>query len=257
MTIGTATVLLFVVSALLDSASVSSTSLSGMLPVASVLAVAGLGQMLVVQQGGIDLSVAGASRWRWSPSPTCRMATTASSLPAILLAICFALGRRRGQRCLIGFLGLNAIIATLGMNALLYGVNLHVSGGRPRITTDLMARIGGRLRRGASRMRSSSPWAHCSWCRCWSRSPCRAVGSRPSAPTRGPAAPSACESRTHRGLAYVWAQLLYCLGGILIGGITAQPIAVRRRPASCCRRSPSSCSAGPRCSVAEASHCPR
>ena len=31
-----------------------------MLPVASVLAIAGLGQMLVVQQGGIDLSVAGA-----------------------------------------------------------------------------------------------------------------------------------------------------------------------------------------------------
>ena len=31
-----------------------------MLPIASVLAVAGLGQMLVIQQGGIDLSVAGA-----------------------------------------------------------------------------------------------------------------------------------------------------------------------------------------------------
>src|SRR5690242_11913900 len=59
ITTGTATILLFVVSALLDRASVSSTSLSGMLPVAGVLAIAGLGQMLVVQQGGIDLSVAG------------------------------------------------------------------------------------------------------------------------------------------------------------------------------------------------------
>ena len=59
VTIGSATILLFIVSALLDPASVSSTSFSGMLPVAAVLAIAGLGQMLVVQQGGIDLSVAG------------------------------------------------------------------------------------------------------------------------------------------------------------------------------------------------------
>ena len=58
-TIGSATILLFVVSAVIEPASVSPTSLSGMLPVAAVLAIAGLGQMLVVQQGGIDLSVAG------------------------------------------------------------------------------------------------------------------------------------------------------------------------------------------------------
>ena len=54
-----ATVLLFVVSALAAPSSVSGTALRGMLPIASVLAVAGLGQMLVIQQGGIDLSVAG------------------------------------------------------------------------------------------------------------------------------------------------------------------------------------------------------
>jgi ribose transport system permease protein len=59
VTIGAATVLLFVISALIDSASVSATSMAGMLPVAAVLAIAGLGQMLVVQQAGIDLSVAG------------------------------------------------------------------------------------------------------------------------------------------------------------------------------------------------------
>ncbi len=31
--------------------------------------------------------------------------------------------------------------------------------------------------------------------------------------------------RSHQSLSYVWAQLLYCLGGILIAGITSQPIA--------------------------------
>src|SRR3954468_1767167 len=59
VTIGSATVLLFAVSALAAPSSVSPTSLRSMLQIASVLAVAGLGQMLVIQQGGIDLSVAG------------------------------------------------------------------------------------------------------------------------------------------------------------------------------------------------------
>ena len=31
--------------------------------------------------------------------------------------------------------------------------------------------------------------------------------------------------RTYRSLCYVWAQLLYCLAGILIAGITSQPTA--------------------------------
>jgi ribose transport system permease protein len=31
--------------------------------------------------------------------------------------------------------------------------------------------------------------------------------------------------RTHRGLAYVWAQLLYAIAGMLLAGITLQPTA--------------------------------
>src|SRR5918912_1294495 len=59
LTVLVATVLLFAVSALAAPSSTSPTALRGMLPIAAVLAVAGLGQMLVIQQGGIDLSVAG------------------------------------------------------------------------------------------------------------------------------------------------------------------------------------------------------
>ena len=40
--------------------SVDRSALLGMLPFAAVLAIVGLGQTLVVQQGGIDLSVPGA-----------------------------------------------------------------------------------------------------------------------------------------------------------------------------------------------------
>ncbi len=60
ITIGSATILLFVVSAIRRALQrLRRPRSSGMLPIASVLAVAGLGQMLAIQQGGIDLSVAG------------------------------------------------------------------------------------------------------------------------------------------------------------------------------------------------------
>lgn len=143
VTIGTATVLLFIVSALLDGASVSSTSLSGMLPLAAVLAIAGLGQMLVVQQGGIDLSVAGGISLAVVTVTHIPDGDNSKLVPAIVLAVAFAIGAGLLNGLLIGILGLNAIIATLGTNALLYGLVLHISSGRPRITTSRMAHVGG------------------------------------------------------------------------------------------------------------------
>lgn len=59
LAIAIATVLVFVIGGILAPSSVSHSALIGMIPFAAVLAIAGLGQMLVVQQGGIDLSVAG------------------------------------------------------------------------------------------------------------------------------------------------------------------------------------------------------
>ena len=57
--IAVATVALFVLGGLIAPSSISHSAIIGMVPFAAVLAIAGLGQMLVVQQGGIDLSVAG------------------------------------------------------------------------------------------------------------------------------------------------------------------------------------------------------
>ncbi len=44
---------------------------------------------------------------------------------------------------LVGFLRLNAIVATIGVNALIYGGVFAVSGGVPRTTTPLLAAIAG------------------------------------------------------------------------------------------------------------------
>src|SRR5438128_10415044 len=54
-----ATALLFAVSPLLASGSVSGSALLSTLPFAAILATAAIGQTLVVQQRGLDLSVAG------------------------------------------------------------------------------------------------------------------------------------------------------------------------------------------------------
>jgi ribose transport system permease protein len=224
VTIGTATVLLFVVSGLLDSASTSSTALSGMLPVASVLAVAGLGQMLVVQQGGIDLSVAGGLSLAVVIVTHVPDGDNAKLVPAILLALAFALVAGILNGVLVGALGLNPIIATLGMNALLYGANLQVSGGRPRITTKRLSSLVGNpswgiphsvfFAVGALVIVSVIVKLTVSGRRF------EAIGANPRASRA-----VGLRVRSYRSLAYVWAQLLYCVGGILIAGITSQPIA--------------------------------
>src|SRR5690349_13426659 len=54
-----ATVLLFAVSLIVEPESVRHSSLLGMLPFAAILAIVAVGQTLVIQQGGIDLSVPG------------------------------------------------------------------------------------------------------------------------------------------------------------------------------------------------------
>lgn len=60
MTVLVSTIVLFVLCAVIAPSSVSSGPLGSMIPFASILAIAGLGQMLVIQQAGIDLSVPSA-----------------------------------------------------------------------------------------------------------------------------------------------------------------------------------------------------
>ncbi|HEY8582232.1 MAG TPA: hypothetical protein VIL49_04770, partial [Capillimicrobium sp.] len=51
------TALLFAISPLIADGALSKGSLNAMLPFAGVLAIAAIGQTLVIQQGGLDLSV--------------------------------------------------------------------------------------------------------------------------------------------------------------------------------------------------------
>ncbi len=79
LTVVISTVALIVLCRLFAPSSIAYGALAGSLPFAAILAIVGLGQMLVVQQGGFDLSVAGGvslavvdldSRSRRATTPT-------------------------------------------------------------------------------------------------------------------------------------------------------------------------------------------
>ena len=218
MTVLVSTVVLFVLCAVIAPSSVSSGPLGSMIPFASILAIAGLGQMLVIQQAGIDLSV---------PSAISLAAVIVTKLPqgdndkllgAVLTALAVAVGVGLLNGSLIGFLKLNPIIATLGTNALLFGFIMFLTGGIPSSSSDLLLGIVGgttfgvpnsafiaaiilgivvlALRKTVAGRRFES------------------IGSSPAM-----ASVSGLRVRIHHGMAYVWAQLLYTTAGIMIAGI--------------------------------------
>jgi ribose transport system permease protein len=195
-----------------------------MLPFAAVLAIVALGQTLVVMQGGIDLSVAG------SVSLTIVIITheaygdDAKVLPAALAALVVAILAGLLNGLLIGRLGLNAIVATLGTNALLYAVVLQISGGTPRQTTDLLASIAGGSTLGVPNSVYFAVVAVVVATVAVKRTVAgrrfEAVGANGAA-----AWATGLMVKRHRAGGYVWAQVLYWLGGFLLAGIINKPTA--------------------------------
>ena len=198
-----------------------------MLPFAAVLAIASLGQTLVVHAGrhrplGGRRTVAR----RRDHHPRTRRATTRRLLPALVIALLAAVawpGSVNGF--LIGRLGLNPIVATLGTNALLYRRGALVIGRHPA-DDHRPARRGspaGRLRDSERRLlrRRRTAVVTTVGQADARRPPLR--GRRGEQPSR-PARPG-CGSRATAAGAYVWAQLLYWLAAVLLAGIVNQPTA--------------------------------
>ncbi|MFC5503155.1 ABC transporter permease [Lysinimonas soli] len=124
-----AVIVLFAVSPLFSLGSVSSTAIISMLPFAALIAVVAIGQTLVIQQGGLDLSVAGAvtlgaviaaklgSDGRIGLVATILIAILATSLFGILSGVTVAV------------FGLPPLVVTIAINALMIGAVQAVSGG--------------------------------------------------------------------------------------------------------------------------------
>jgi ribose transport system permease protein len=125
-----ATGLMFAFSPLLASNSLSSSALLSMLPFAAMLALAAIGQTLVIQQRGLDLSVTGMILLT-SIIITQHASGHDGALPvAILLVIaaCVASGLVSGVA--ITQFGIPPLVATLGVNALLTGVVYQLTNGQ-------------------------------------------------------------------------------------------------------------------------------
>jgi ribose transport system permease protein len=224
LTVLISTIVLGGLSAILAPSSVSPGAVLSMLPFAAVLAIVGLGQMLVVQQGGIDLSVPGSVSLAVVIVTHMPNENNDLLLPAVLVAFAWAIGAGILNGFMVGWLGLNPIIATLGTNALLFGAVLGISGGIPRTTTSLLSEIAGGTTLGVP---NAVLFAVGFTLIVTVMVKKTVAGRRFEAVGASPAAARATglRYRTHKGAAYVWSQLLFASAGMLLAGITNQPTA--------------------------------
>ncbi|TCR94754.1 ABC transporter permease [Rhizobium sp. BK418] len=224
LTVLFSTLLLLLTCVLFAPSSLSSGALSGSLPFAAIIAVVGLGQLLVVQQGGFDLSLPGAVSLAVVMATHYPQQDDALLYQAVLISLFIALVVGLLNGILVSLFRLNAIIATIGTNALLYGVVFAVSGGVPSITTNLLATIAGGQTLGVP---NSVAFALAATGVVSFTLKKTVAGRRFEAIGANPLACQAAglRVRTHQMMAYVWAQVLYCLAGTLIAGITREPTA--------------------------------
>ena len=223
-TVTVATLLLFAVSALFASSSLTRGTLLTMLPFASALAVASLGQTLVVMQGGIDLSVAGGFSLYVVIVTKYPAGDNHRLLPSIGIAFLAAIAAGSLNGYLIGRMRLNPIVATLGTNALLFGAVLWYTAGIPTTTTARLSRIGNGTWLGIPAPVYFAVAATIIVTVVVKLTPAgrrfEGVGANETA-----ALTSGLRVKRHRSAAYVWAQLLYCVGALLHAGIVNQPTA--------------------------------
>jgi len=224
LTVVLSTAALLVVCRLFAPSSVSYGAFSGSLPFAAILAIVGLGQMLVVQQGGFDLSVAGGVSLAVVISTHVTAGNNANLLPAVLMAFGCALVAGAVNGMMVGLLRLNSIVATIGMNALLYGAVFAVSGGVPRSTCTLLAAIAGGEILGVG---NTIYFALAILIVVVFVMKKTVVGRRYEAIGANPLVARAVglRVRLYQMMAYVLAQLFYCTAGVLLAGITSQPTA--------------------------------
>lgn len=125
------TLVLFVICWLFAPQSISPGAIRGMIPFVSVLILVAIGQTLVIQQGGIDLSVPGVISLAGVMTA---MGWSNDGIPELaVLAAVAGMGIASGlvAGLLVTRLSVAPIVSTLGINTLLYGFNMAISGGTP------------------------------------------------------------------------------------------------------------------------------
>ncbi|MGE0005354.1 MAG: ABC transporter permease [Parvibaculaceae bacterium] len=223
-----ATVLLFLLSGLVKPESLGSGALSGMFPFAAILAFVALGQTLVIQQGGIDLSVPGAVSLSAVIVTYSAIGGQDSIAAGLVLPILYAYAAALLAGLVNGLLVSRAhvapIVATIGMNAVLYGVNVNISGGTPVNMPDgLLYFVNLRLLGITSLVFVAIAVTYVVTFlvkRTVFGRRFEAVGASPRA-----ARAAGVDPGPYQLAAYAGASLLYCTAGILLGALMQLPSA--------------------------------
>jgi ribose transport system permease protein len=125
------TAALFAVSPLISPGVLSRSSIDSLLPFAAILAIAAVGQTLVVQQGGIDLSVPGVMSLAAVTVTNHADGKDDKLLSAVVIAVVVAAAAGLASGVLVTYVGVSPLVATLGVNSLLLGLVQHISNGSP------------------------------------------------------------------------------------------------------------------------------
>jgi ribose transport system permease protein len=220
--IWSATGLLFAVSEIFQPKSLGSSALAALWPFAAVLILAAVGQTLIVQQRGIDLSVPGFISLTVVLVTHIPNGNSAKLGPAILLAYLISLAAGALNGLLVTRVGITPIVQTLGMNAVLYGIDLGITQGTPTQTTSALQSFAGASPAGiplpliialVSVFVIEFAIKRTSFGRRFEASGANAAAGR-AAGLRG---------GRHQFAAYLGAAALYCTAGILLAGIVSQP----------------------------------
>lgn len=217
-----ATGLLFTVSAAFQPGSLGASALASLWPFAALLILAAVGQTLVVQQRGIDLSVPGfvsASVVIVTRIPNGDSGKLGTSI-LLAYAVCLAAGLVNGL--MVTRVGITPIVQTLGMNAVLYGVDLGISQGTPTQTTSALQSFANSAVAGIPVPMVIAVLLVLTIEFVVKRT---TFGRRFEASGSNAAAGRAAGLRGNRYQlsAYLAAAVLYCTVGVLLAGIVSQP----------------------------------
>jgi ribose transport system permease protein len=124
-----ATALLFALSPMVATGSVGISALRSTLPFAAILAIVGIGQTLVIQQRGLDLSVPGVISLSAILVTKMPAGSDSRLWTAIIVVVLASAAAGLVSGLAITILGITPLVATLGVNALLLGTILQVTSG--------------------------------------------------------------------------------------------------------------------------------
>jgi ribose transport system permease protein len=124
-----ATALLFIITAAVSPQTLGHDSWSSILPLMTILAVAGLGEMLVIMTGGIDLSIPGVVTLSANLAVGVNNGSSSQIgwTVVIILACCGLIGLFSG--ILVSVIRLNPLIVTLALMQILLGVSKWYAHG--------------------------------------------------------------------------------------------------------------------------------